>query len=351
MRKPLALLAVLLLIFGCAMPWEQQKPPEITQGTRPPPLQLPAENASNATNATQVQPQNQTPTAPANETPGQPEPEKPKLIPRSVSDNIGEGQFELADQSGAPFEMHVINAGQADSVLLRKGEFAMLIDDGNGELVNPYLQKLGVRRLEILVATKDSPDAISGIYGLMDLVDVKEFWENGVEKKSAEYGALVKKAEIMKAAIKRPAAGGRMNFSGLEILALNPQTPRLAGNPDTDAIVLMVKNGGFCAVLLNPTVQERENALISAAGSESLRCPVATYFRHGEGRPSPSIIVDRIAPKDVIISVGQNDEKLPSQTTLTWLNMSGMKIWRTDTDGTVKITNYGYVSYEISGGN
>jgi len=142
--------------------------------------------------------------------------------------------------------------------------------------------------------------------------------------------------------------GDKLQISGVEFTVLNPPKQRLMGNPDTDAIVLKVSMGRFCTLFLNPTVQERENAILSSG--ESLKCEVATYFKHGEGRPEPSVLMNNVEPKDVIISVGTNGLGLPKATTLARLiNISNIRVWRTDERGTIRITNDGFSPYEIAG--
>ena len=349
MKTLLVLLAALILLFGCAIPGEAPKPPTIKElpklpspkPAQPPPIAAPADNGT-AKNGTPALPQqNGTDANQSNST------AEPEMVQRNASDKIYEGQFDLEDQSAEPLKIHFINAGYADSVLITKGEFSMLVDNGNASLVNPYLAGIGVKKLDVLVATRDYSGAIGGMFDMLDGVDVGEFWDNGAKQSSPEYALLLEKLSLKAAAIKHPQAGDRMNVSGLGITVLNPQKERLYGNPDTDAIVLKVSNGKFCALLLNPTVQERENAIISAAGEESLRCDVMTYFKHGEGRAEASVLVDKVSARDVVISVGPNGDGLPSQTALTRLGIGKVRIWRTDVDGTVVLTNYGLREYDM----
>jgi competence protein ComEC len=99
-------------------------------------------------------------------------------------------------------------------------------------------------------------------------------------------------------------------------------------------------------LLLNPTVTEIESSLMNSGADVS--CPVVSYFMHGEGRPTPSILVDRANPKDVVISVGANDRSLPSETTITRLEIAGKNVWRTDLQGTVEITKENDGEYRTS---
>ncbi|VVC01734.1 Uncharacterised protein [uncultured archaeon] len=268
------------------------------------------------------------------------------IAPRSISDRISEGQFRLANQGAYPLKIYVISSGLADSVLITKGEFSMLVDAGNFQNVSAFLNSIGVKRLNVLVATRDYEGAVAGIYDLLDSYPVEELWENNVPPSSNALAASLEKARAMNITIKHPEVGEGMNFSGVEFSILNPSRQRLLGNPDTDAIVMKVSMGRFCMLLLNPTVQERESAILSTG--EDLRCDVLTYFKHGEGRPEPSVLVSNVGPKDVIISVGPNSQGLPKATTLERLSISGTRVWRTDERGTIRVTNDGFSPYQIA---
>ncbi|HIH18905.1 TPA: hypothetical protein HA225_02925 [Candidatus Micrarchaeota archaeon] len=269
------------------------------------------------------------------------------VVPRNISDRISDGQFRLADQGAFPLKIYVISSGFSDSILVTKGEFGMLVDAGNFLPVDSFLKHLGIKKLNVLVATRDYSGAVDGIPDLLENYEVGELWENNVAPSSQSLKSSLEKARQLNMTIKHPQEGDRMNFSDVTFTVINPSENRQLGNPDIDAIVMKVSMGKFCALILNPTVQERENALISTG--EDLKCEVLTYFKHGEGRPEPSVLMSNVAPKDVIISVGQNSLGLPRSTTLTRLNISGTHIWRTDERGTVRITNDGFSPYQIAG--
>ena len=56
------------------------------------------------------------------------------------------------------------------------------------------------------------------------------------------------------------------------------------------------------------------------------------------GRKDDSALMLAITPQAAVISVGDNSYGHPSQETIQRLRDVGAEIWRTDTQGTVRIT-------------
>jgi competence protein ComEC len=269
-----------------------------------------------------------------NETETEPEPVRAVRNPRNASFGIGDGDFGFADLGIEPMRVYFISCGNADCVLVNKGSFYMLIDAGASEPVKELLNRLNVKTIHAVVATRDYAGAIGGLSDIVNSYDVEEFWYNGREDGSLQFQSLLSEVSEKGITIKKPKAGDRLNVSGLEITILNPQKSPLMGNPDVDAVVMKLAGKEFCVLLLNPTVQEREPALLSSG--TDYKCEIMSYFKHGEGRPSASLMVEGVyKPKYVVISVGPNELGLPSPTTLTRLSIAGIKVYRTDSDGTV----------------
>lgn len=267
-------------------------------------------------------------------------------IPRYLSEKIYDGDFDLLDQFEFPLQIHFIDAGFADSILIKKGRFIILIDDGNEEKVHSYLKNLMINNITILVVSNDRPEGIAGIPKLLDEFEIGEIWIVNSSERSAMHEMIENKAQRIGIPIKRPKTPDKLSFSGLEILVLNPKDTK--GNALLNSIILKIKNNEFCAVFLNPAYHELQPDLISSIQENNLsvRCDVMTYFNHGEARASAPPILDYIQPKDVIILVGQNSDGYPNHATLTLLNIREKNIYRTDM-GTIILTNNGSKEYQI----
>ena len=345
----------LLALFGCPSTPASPVPP----APQPPSAPAPSSPATPVVPDVPVVWGNQTPIAPGqgninattNSSNGSSENqtanEGPASAPRNISDRIGDGAFSIKKTPFEPLYIDVINDSEADAILVRKGSFTMLVDSGNFLPVRKMLDGLGIERVNVLVATRDDPGAINGMEDMIYGYGVDEFWDNNVTPSSPEYKAALAAVAAKGITVKHPQAGDNLTVNGLDIRILNPQEQRMNGNPDSDAIVMRLGSGKFCAMLLNPTVQERENALIGRGLKTS--CPVATFFKHGEGRPVSSLLIEgNAALKDVIISVGPNSDNLPSPTTLARLALKNYNVWRTDRNGTIEVYADWVGNYQVA---
>ncbi|MEM4348537.1 MAG: hypothetical protein QXN37_03135 [Candidatus Anstonellaceae archaeon] len=342
------LLAVALLLSGCISFAEEKK--EATVPLTSPTSVQPSEQ-ENKTNQTAEMPEikkNKTVVKPI---------EKPDPFAsfplRNLSDKIDDGSFRIHDMPGSPLNMYVIDAEGGDAVLINKGEFYMLIDAGHPKVVD-FLKGMNIEKIHVLVLSRKAPESIEGAERLLEEIEVEEIWENNVQyspssvalvQQDNTYERILENAKMSGIVIKHPQAGDRLTVSGMEILVLNPQPQRSKGNPDVDSIVLKVSFNNFCALLLHSTIQETENALTKLG--EDIFCPVATYFKHGEARSWPPLLLEKNPPQQVIISAGKDNPSLPSPTTLEILRIKGIKVWRTDKDGTIRVYSDGYSPYSI----
>lgn len=347
MKHALLALFSLFLLFGCTLPWESPAPPPTPIGPAPPqePPPVVQQNGTNDSQNGSFWPEE----PPANESEVPVIRPSRNVTPRSVSDNIGDGEFDIDDPAPYELSIHVINSSMSDSVLIVKGDFAMLVDAGDFEATKNYMEKIGVAKLNAVVATRDDPGAIGGLSLAAARFEPEEFWYNGIDTGSQEYGLLLERVGALGMTVKRPVAGDSMEVGGMTVQALNPSSQRLGNNPDVDAVVLKVSYGNFCMLLLNPTVQEVESGI--AGNFDLVGCEVMTYYKHGEGRPAPSLAVNLAKPRDIIISVGENSQGLPSQTTLNRFTLDGIRYWRTDLNGTIVVRSGGIAGYSIASYN
>lgn len=77
-----------------------------------------------------------------------------------------EQTIQSGDALSQPFTVHVIDVGQGDSILVKSGDHAMLIDAGergNDQTILDYLKVNSVEKLDYIVATHPHSDHIGSM--------------------------------------------------------------------------------------------------------------------------------------------------------------------------------------------
>ena len=83
---------------------------------------------------------------------------------------------EAVEHLDSVLEIHMIDVGQAESILIVQGKHAMLIDTGDmfdGKTVVRYLQSVGINKLDAVIITHYHNDHSGGMHDVLSAIDVK----------------------------------------------------------------------------------------------------------------------------------------------------------------------------------
>lgn len=202
---------------------------------------------------------------------------------------------------------------QGDAILVKKGDFDMVIDGGPVEkkhdVVN-FLFEKGVDDIEVLVSTHDDPEHSGGLAYIGENFRVGEVWRS-VEG-SGSYGQMLEGIGAEQG-IREMGRGDERIFNGIHVLVRNP----LLGDErffdsDNDAIVLRLEDRGFCALLTSDIDGSAQTQILM----DSEPCEVVQMPWHGmsEGLSNIDFFFDKLEPRDVIISGSSKDWTNTRQT-------------------------------------
>lgn len=271
--------------------------------------------------------------------------------------------------------VHFLDVGQGDSILVQTpGGQNMLIDTGGwrgeflsgagaGEqVVAPYLRRVGVRRLDVLVLTHPHEDHAGGAAAIVKnfpvrLAVVPHLAGAAPERRTdAPAGTLTEKrgendsvAEISLAYItlleQMAAAGVTVRTAGSgDILKLDRETQVAVLSPGAD-FNESVSNFNDCSLALKLTCREKSFLFTGDMEIEAqsrliregadLNADVLKMPHHGSSALLPALVA-QVAPEAAVISVGANNQfGHPARSTLNILSRAGITVYRTDLDGAV----------------
>jgi competence protein ComEC len=227
-----------------------------------------------------------------------------------------------------------LDVGQGDCAVVEgSGGKLLVIDTGRtGRELDAYLRYLGKRRIDALVITHADGDHAGGLGYVTKRFHVREVWDNGL---------ITYPEPLPVNAVHRSLArGDEAGAQGLTIQVFHPydgfstlsEDEAVSGNNDS----LVIRIAGKRSFLFTAdTAEEAEEDMRHLGGW--LKSDVLKVSHHGSRTSSSEEFLWEVSPRIGVISVGKdNPYGHPHEETLE--RLQGVRIYRTDRDGAVKIT-------------
>jgi competence protein ComEC len=238
----------------------------------------------------------------------------------------------------------VLDVGQGDAILFQPARAPALLIDGGppGDGLEAKLHAAGVQRLGVAVVTHEQSDHAGGIEELLGRFPIERLAYARLSRR------LRGEAEAAGAEPERIAKGASLRLGRLQVEVLWPPpelltTPLSGADPNTQALVLLARWGDFSMLL---TADAEAEAVPLDPGSVD----VLKVAHHGSEDAGLDALLDRIAPRLAVISVGaENSYGHPTAATLATLAAHRVPILRTDQDGTI-VLDVGRNSASIGAG-
>jgi competence protein ComEC len=239
-----------------------------------------------------------------------------------------------------PSELTVsfLDIGQGDATLIQSPEGgAILFDGGPPEGgITRQLERAGVKRLSAVVATHQSRDHQGGLREVIETVPSDLYVDAGDGNRDPDFVAIAEAAA--RHGVKRvvPRQGDVLRAPGLAVRVLGP-APRPPGpapeDPNPRALVTVVSAGRF-DLFLSGDAEGTDLTTLDLPDVEAMK--VSHHGSKDAGLPG---LLARLRPQIAGIEVGEsNGYGHPAPQTLAALRAAGVGTYRTDRDGTVKVT-------------
>jgi len=260
--------------------------------------------------------------------------------------------FMPASGSTAGMVVHFIDVGQGDCELIEVSGHFLLIDGGergNEDKIIKYLRRQGVERLDYVVSTHPHSDHMGGLaYGVLEAFPVgtviaPRFSPENTPTTQTYEKFLDAVTELTKsgtaAKYARPGDVYPLGEATISILGPLKEDGR---NYNNDSVIVRVETKNsmarpVAALFMGDAEKSVESALVKEYG-ENLRADLLKAGHHGSKTSSNEAFLYIVRPRDVVISCGVgNSYGHPSPVVLERCKAMGIKVSRTDIDGTVVI--------------
>lgn len=257
---------------------------------------------------------------------------------KEVSKNINIEEVNQNNFSDT-LDVYFIDVGQADSILIKNEEHSMLIDAGNNEdgvkLVN-YLNELNVNNLDYVIATHAHEDHIGGMDDIINNFDVDKFFMPDVLTTTKTFEDVLDALENNDMTYNTFEENQEFSFGDANVKILYVGNDKNDLNDTSIVMKITYYNNSF---LFTGDISSKVEKKIL---NKDLKSDVLKVAHHGSDYSSTDEFLDLVDPKYAVISVGKNNiYKHPAESTLLKLNDRNIKIYRTDTSGTIIMNSDG----------
>lgn len=234
-----------------------------------------------------------------------------------------------------------LDVGQGESVILTSGGETALVDCGSsnsykdpGGLAADTLHSMGVRELSAVVVTHYHADHTNGLYEVLRRIPVQTIYLPDIEDEYGVRERLVSLAEEKGAQVTY-VTKETADTLGDTILTIYPPV-QSGGDLNELGLTALASAGDFDLLITGDMSGSTEKKLVETYALPDIEVLVVSH--HGSRYSSNIRFLKAVTPEAAVISVGDNNYGHPSEETLQRLLAIGADIWRTDQQGTIRIT-------------
>lgn len=238
-------------------------------------------------------------------------------------------------------KVYITDVGQADSILIRDGNYNMLIDAGNnsdGKKLVKYYKELGITSFKYVFASHPHEDHIGGMDDIINNFDIENFYMPDKLSTTKTFEDMLDALERKNLKYIVPKVNDKLSLNNSNIDVI------YVGSDESDindsSIVLKLNYFSNSFLFTGDLGSNKEKEILNSGAN--IKADVLKVGHHGSSYSTASLFLDKVNPSFAAISVGKNNiYKHPASSTLEKLNKRGIKVYRTDLDGTILFESNG----------
>ena len=237
------------------------------------------------------------------------------------------------------FQVHFVDVGQGDAelVITPHGN-TILIDGGEKESgIIAYLAKVGIKKIDIMVATHPHSDHIGGLVEVLNSIPVAEVITTGASNTTDLFMDFLTGIETAKAQYVEMSRGETFAIDGITFTAIYPPNSFTSDDLNQTSLVLRTTFDDVTFLFAGDAGTEAEQEEL--ASGLQLKADILKVAHHGSSTSTSAAFLKAVAPKVAIYSAGVNNQfNHPSPETVDRILAQGIVLDGTDVNGTVIVT-------------
>lgn len=255
------------------------------------------------------------------------------------------GNKKIAKNVEGKLEMHTIDVGQGDSILLLQGNKVMLVDCGpkaQGKKVVNYLKDLGIKKIDILIGTHPHEDHMGGMAEVINNFDIGVLYTSDFTNKEITtnyYMKFLDAVENKNVNWEIKKTNDKFEFGEADVTVLAPSKDEY-DNTNNYSLALMVSFGETDIMLTGDAEKSIEEEILKL--NYDIECEIMKAGHHGSDTSNTDKFLKKVNPSYIIISAGvDNSYKHPIKSVMERIKKMGITVYRTDEVGDIVMTTDG----------
>ncbi len=238
-------------------------------------------------------------------------------------------------------EVHFIDVGQADSILIRAGHSNALIDAGDNEdgpLLVEYFKSLGIDSFDYVFGTHAHEDHIGGMDDIIKSFDIKKYYMPNVVTTTKTFEDVLDALDGKNYKFSVPKIGDKFSMDDInfEIIYVGEDESDL----NSTSIVMRMDHGDNSFLFTGDSTSKVEKIILDS----NIDVDVLKVAHHGSTYSNSLDFLKRVSPDYAVIEVGKNNTyHHPHDIIIRRLNNLNIDVYRTDQSGTIIMESDGNV--------
>ncbi|HEX8171815.1 MAG TPA: DNA internalization-related competence protein ComEC/Rec2 [Thermoanaerobaculia bacterium] len=226
------------------------------------------------------------------------------------------------------------DVGQGDAIAVRSGAHTLLVDGGPDTRVLPLLADRGIRRIDAIVLTHAHPDHCGALPDVVRQLDVGAVWVSPRRFTGDCALALLEACSATRTPLHLVRDGTILHSGNVTTTALLPSLTFRHSPENNASVVLRVSADKRTFLLTGDIEREAELDLLD----RDLHADVLKTAHHGSRSSTSEALLEAVRPRIAAISCGRrNVFGHPHPAVLARLQERRVRVWRTDTEGTIDV--------------